>query len=108
MMENKIAVLGSSDFVMPFSALGLDTFATSDLADEVRDIADKILESKYTLIVVAENIAPTVEDVFEPIQKKPLPAVVVVPFTTESKGYATKSLGEALKMATGVNILDNN
>jgi vacuolar-type H+-ATPase subunit F/Vma7 len=108
MMENKIAVLGSSDFVMPFSVLGLDTFAVSDSADEIHDSASKIIESKYTLIVVAENIAPIVEQVFEPIQKKTLPAVVVVPFTTESTGFATESLGEALKMATGVNILENN
>lgn len=106
-MENKIAVLGSSDFVMPFSALGLDTFAASDSA-EVTETAGKILESKYPLIVVAENIAPTVEQVFESVQKKALPVVVVVPFTTKSKGYATESLGEALKMATGVNILENN
>lgn len=108
MMENKIAVLGSNDFVTPFSALGLDTFAVSDSDDEIRNNASKIIESKYTLIVVAENIAPIVKDAFEPVQNKTLPAVIVVPFTAEPTGFATESLGEALKMATGVNILENN
>ena len=33
---------------------------------------------------------------------------MVVPFTTESEGFATQALGEVLKMATGINILQNN
>ncbi|MFA5553424.1 MAG: V-type ATP synthase subunit F [Phycisphaerae bacterium] len=108
MMENKIAVLGNSDFVMPFSALGLDTFAVGDSVQQVQETAEKIVENKYSLIVVAENTIKAAEQVFVPFQKKSLPAIVVVPFTAESQGLATESLAEALKMATGVNILDNN
>jgi len=33
---------------------------------------------------------------------------VVVPFTTESEGFATEALGEVLKLATGIDILGNN
>ena len=34
-MEGKAAVLGSADFVMPFAALGLDTFPTESDAERV-------------------------------------------------------------------------
>jgi len=34
-MEGKVAVLGSADFVMPFSALGLDTFAVELTTEQV-------------------------------------------------------------------------
>jgi vacuolar-type H+-ATPase subunit F/Vma7 len=108
MMENKIAVLGGSDFVMPFSALGIDTFDVADERQSIIDGAKRILEEKYSLVVVAENIAPQAEKVFAEVRQKTLPCVLVVPFTTESEGFATQSLGRALKMATGVNVLKSN
>jgi vacuolar-type H+-ATPase subunit F/Vma7 len=107
-MENKIAVLGNSDFVMPFSALGLDTFGVSDEQQSIVEAAKKILDEKYPLVVVAENIAPQAEQVFSAVRKKTLPAVLVVPFTTESTGFATRSLGQALKMAMGINVLQSS
>ena len=68
-MERKVAVLGNSDFVKPFSAIGADTFAVEQNSDEIQNSAKKILEQKYALIVVAEDIAPTAEQVFEDVQK---------------------------------------
>ena len=107
-MEGKIAVIGDTDFVMPFSAMGLDTYATSDTADDIAENAKKIIEGGYALVVVAENIAPMAEEVFADYQDAPTPCIVVVPFTTESEGFATQALGEAIKMATGINILEDN
>jgi vacuolar-type H+-ATPase subunit F/Vma7 len=107
-MEGKIAVLGDTDFVMPFSALGLDTYAVEQTPDEIAESARKIIDEKYALVVVAENIAPKAEAVFSDYRDKPTPCVVVVPFTTESEGYATQALGEVLKMATGIDILKND
>ena len=107
-MEGKVAVLGSVDFVMPFSPLGLDTFAVGEAAEEIAENAAKIVEEKYALVVVAENIATAAREVFSTTQKKAIPCVVVVPFTTESEGFATKALGDVLRMATGIDILQNN
>ncbi|MHC4072281.1 MAG: V-type ATP synthase subunit F [Planctomycetota bacterium] len=107
-MEGKIAVLGDTDFVMPFSALGLDTYATADTVDDITENANKIIEGKYALVVVAENIAPKAEEVFSDYQNTPTPCIVVVPFTTESKGFATQALGEVLRLATGINILQDS
>ena len=104
-MEGKVAVLGDADFVMPFSALGLDTFAVGRSAGDIVENAGRIIDGKYGLVVVAENVAPMVEDVFSTQQDLPIPCIVVVPFTAEPTGFATRALGETLKMATGVNIL---
>ena len=106
-MEGKAAALGSSDFVMPFSALGLDTFATEPDAAAVQDKAATILKEKYALVVVAENIARAAQVVFDEKAQQATPCVVVVPFTTEPEGVATESLGRMLKLATGINILNN-
>ena len=107
-MEGKIAVLGGTDFVMPFSALGVDTYAVGLTAGDVDENARKIISEKYALVVVAENVAPQAKEVFDAYEHLPTPCIVVVPFTTESEGLATQALGEALKIATGINILQNN
>lgn len=107
-MEGKVAVLGDADFVLPFSVLGVDTYSSVQWSDQKLEIANKIISDKYALIIVAENIAPMVEEVFSDYQGSSVPCIVVVPFTAEPTGIATKTLGEALKMATGVNILQND
>ncbi|MCE5185557.1 MAG: hypothetical protein LLF76_05470 [Planctomycetaceae bacterium] len=104
-MEGKAAVLGSMDFVMPFAALGMDTFATEPEAAAVQDKADSIVRQKYALVIVAENVARAAQVVFEKTQRLATPCVVVVPFTSEPSGVATESLGKMLKIATGINIL---
>ena len=57
-MQGKIAVLGDTDFVMPFSALGVDTYPVGDTPEQLTENAEKIIAEKYALAVVAENIAP--------------------------------------------------
>ena len=103
-MEGRIAVLGDTDFVMPFMALGVDTYAVGDEADVIEN-AKKIIQGKYALILVAENIAPAADAVFADYDVAATPCVVVLPFTTESQGFATEALAKILMMATGVNIL---
>ncbi len=106
-MEGKAAVLGGADFVMPFSALGLDTFPV-DGEEQILEFAKKIIDDKYALVVVAENTAKIAEQVFAAHRSKAIPCIVIVPFTTEPEGIATEALGEALRMATGIDILQNN
>ena len=107
-MEGKVAVLGDANFVMPFKALGLDIFSVGEKSDDIDENAQKIIEAGYALVVVAENIAPAAEAAFAPCRNLPVPCVVVVPFTTESRGHATRVLGELLRMSTGINILEND
>ena len=105
---SKVAVLGDTDFVLPFSALGVDTYPVGRKTTDITESANRIISDKYALVVVAENIAPMTEEVFSDYQKTPTPCIVVVPFTTESEGFATQTLGEAIKMATGINILEDS
>ena len=107
-MEGKVAILGDADFVMPFSALGVDTYSVGQTDKEMVESAERVISGKYALVVVAENVAPAVEEAFSAQWNMPTPCIVVVPFTTESEGFATQALVEVLKMATGVNILQNS
>jgi vacuolar-type H+-ATPase subunit F/Vma7 len=104
-MDGKVAVLGDCDFVMPFSALGLDTFATTEEHQQIVENAARIIEGKYTLVVVAESVAPTAQEAFASQLSSPTPCVVIVPFTTEPTGFATELLNKVLKLATGTDVL---
>jgi V/A-type H+-transporting ATPase subunit F len=104
-MESKVAVIGDSDFVMAFSALGLEGFPVEANADSVAESAEKIIKDQYGLVVVAENIADMADVVFSRIDRNATPCVVVVPFLRESDGFATKALSKVLKAATGIDIL---
>jgi vacuolar-type H+-ATPase subunit F/Vma7 len=106
-MEGKVAVLGDADFVMPFSALGLETFAVEQQRDQIVEAAQRIVDAKYALVVVAEDVARAADEVFADTETAPTPCIVVVPFTTESEGFATEALGRVLKLATGIDILQN-
>ena len=107
-MEGKVAVLGDADFVMSFSALGVDTYPVGQTDEEIIESARRIIGDKYALVVVAENIAPVAEEVFSAYQNMPTPCIVVVPFTTESQGLATQALRKVLKMATGIDVLQSS
>ncbi|OHB65133.1 MAG: hypothetical protein A2Y77_02495 [Planctomycetes bacterium RBG_13_62_9] len=107
-MEGKVAVLGDADFVMPFSALGVDTYAVGPEREQIVEAAEKIVRSEYALLVVSESIAATADEVLAATQSKATPCIVVVPFTTESEGFAAEALGQVLKLATGIDILKSS
>jgi vacuolar-type H+-ATPase subunit F/Vma7 len=106
-MLGKVAIFGNADFVMSFSALGVDCHPVNDNAEEIKTKAEKIVADNYSLIIVAENVAPAANEIFGQFVSKPTPCVLVVPFTTESKGFAAEGLSKLLKLATGINILKN-
>jgi len=106
-MKAKVAAIGDADFVMPFSALGIDTFAVDQTKQQLAESAQKITEGGYALVVVAEDMAPAVEQHLAGYRDQPLPLLLVVPFTTESSGLATENLANVLKLATGIDILKN-
>ena len=101
-MEYKAAVLGKADFVMPFSAMGLNTFAAKDRQDTI-DKAKQILETGFALVVVSDEAAEDAREVFEKVRKEALPIVFSIPAIGHRQAGAG-SLYQLLKAATGVDI----
>ena len=62
MMEGKIAVLGKTDFVMPFSSLGLDIFTVEEESEKIkRKLANDAFRQKAPPEVIAKNEAQYAE-----------------------------------------------
>ena len=106
-MQTKVAVFGDKDFCLPFSALGMDIYPAKE-SEGLIAIAQTIVDGSYAMVIVAENIAPAVQEVFDTVKNYATPCVLVVPFTTESQGFAAGALQKVMKMATGINIFENN
>ena len=70
-MEGKVAVLGDADFVMPFSALGVDIFSVEESVEQISQKAKEIIDGGYALVVVAENVARPAQEVFADYQDAP-------------------------------------
>ena len=102
-MGAKVGALGSSDFVLPYRALGVDTFPVAG-PDEARDALAGMLDENSAVILVAEDVAPALEETLAPYLEEPAPCVLTVPSATRSTGYAGDALGRLLKLATGINI----
>ncbi|HSV27114.1 MAG TPA: V-type ATP synthase subunit F [Sedimentisphaerales bacterium] len=103
--ESRVAALGGIDFVMPYKALGIETFPVEAARDAVHAAATSVAAGGYGLVIVAENVAQWADEVLGKFAQEPVPCVVVMPFTVASTGFALESLAEALKLATGIDII---
>ena len=108
----KIAVIGSHSAVNGFRALGLDAFP-AETGEEARKILKKIssqeLESEnsvvYAIIYIEETLAQEFMDEIRKYDKKPCPAVILIPGRDGAIGIGQTALHEAVLKAVGSDIL---
>lgn len=100
----KIAVLGDKDSILGFKSLGISTFAvTGD--EEVSGILNRIAREKYAIVCVTENIAQPVISRIEELNKKYLPAVVMIPNNQGVLGLGMEQIRKNAEKAIGADIL---
>ena len=90
---------------MPFGAVGAATFPVENDA-QAREQAQAMLKENFAVILLHEALAPTLAPVFEKLQEQPTPCIVALPFIEPSSGQAVQQLRNALKRATGTDILE--
>ena len=102
----KIAVIGGSDTVMGFKALGLETYPAADAAE-----AGQILRSltrdndDYAIIYIEENLAQYMTHEIDKFKGRPTPAIILIPGREGSIGLGQTALRAAVERAVGTNIL---
>jgi len=109
----KAAVIGSTDVVMGFKALGLDTFAVSDAAQARRTLRKLSHgdasrgEQQYAVIYLEESLAGALHDEIEELRNKTVPAVILIPGRGGETGYGAESLRQAVIRAVGADIMNS-
>jgi len=105
----KIAVIGGSDSVIGFRALGLDTFAV-DSAEETRKTLRELTHPRegspeYAIIYIEETKAADVLEEIRKYDERPTPAIILIPGRDGPIGLGQSALKEAVEKAVGSDIL---
>ena len=111
--EYKIAIIGPSDTVSGFRALGVDAIdaQTGDSAmEKLREIKKAMSESdanpKYAVVCIIEDLLIEVDPAeYAKVVSGPLPAVIPLPGPEGSKGIALKRLRALAEQAVGSAII---
>ena len=103
----KIAVIGRSETVVGFKALGLDTFAVSDDEESLKALRHLTREcGDYAIIYIEETFADALDAEIKKYKESPTPAIILIPGRDGSTGRGLNALNEAVEKAVGTNILD--
>lgn len=104
----KIAVVGGSDSVIGFRALGLDTFAV-DSGEEARRVLHELTRpgggDEYAIIYMEETVAAPILDEIRKFDERLSPAIILIPGRDGPVGLGQSALQEAVEKAVGSDIL---
>ena len=104
--QYKIAMVGSPDSILGFSALGVKTFGVIS-AEEVKKTLEKILADNYAIVFITEDWYEKVPKEIEKLQKQTMPAVISIPSQHGSTGAGLENLRKIVEQAVGSDILFN-
>ena len=107
-MAKSIAVIGDSESVKGFGAVGMDMFICDDpLASPqlLKQIADNDF---YAIIYMTEEIFEASAKEREKLAERPVPAVIPIPGVRGNTGVGIRRLSHFVEQAVGSDILFKN
>lgn len=104
MSEWKIGVLGDSESVLGFKALGLDVFP-ADRVEEAREILHRIAKENYAVVYLTEQYAAQMEADVAHYKDAMTPAVILIPGKGGSLGIGMEQVKKSVERAVGADIL---
>ena len=101
----KIAVIGGSDTVIGFKALGLDTFPVNS-AEEASAAFKAVFQSEtpYAIVYVEETWAESLTSAINKFKSDPQLAIILIPGREGSLGLGRQALKDAVEKAVGSDI----
>lgn len=102
--NNKMAIIGQKDNILPFKAVGVETFPVTHYFEAVETL--KKVARSYSIILITEDFAKKIEDVIDRYRTKPYPIILPIPSAQGSTGYGMKNISSNVERAIGLNILD--
>lgn len=107
-MPKNIAVIGDSESVKGFGAIGLDAYVCNS-PEQAPHLLRKIGESEnYAIIYITESLFIHCEKERKMYEEKITPALVPIPDANGSFGEGTKRLSSFVERAVGSDIIFNN
>ena len=100
----KIGVIGSSDSVKGFAALGLSIFEVSDPEVAVKTVR-KLSDVGYAIIYITEVLFSQIQQEVQRYDNKQTPAIIPIPGTFGNNGIGMMNVSRSVERAVGSDIL---
>ena len=100
----KVAVVGEKDSILGFKALGVATYPVTS-GDEAARVLHEIVREKVAVVCITEAVAQHITDQIEDLNKRLLPAVVLIPNNQGTLGLGMKQIKRNAEKAIGADIL---
>ncbi len=104
MSTYKIAVIGDKDSILGFNTIGVDTYSVTG-AEAALNVLKRLVTENYGVIFITEELAMELEDVIGELNKRYLPAVVLIPNSKGTLGIGMQKIKENVEKAIGADIL---
>jgi len=104
MSTYKIAVIGDKDSILGFRTIGVDTFSVTS-SDAALVTLKELVAEDYGVIFITEELAGDLEDVIAELNKRFLPAVVLIPNSKGTLGLGMAQIKKNVEKAIGADIL---
>lgn len=102
----KIAVIGGSETVMGFKALGLTACPAANVEEAHAALRSLTKENEdYAIIYIEETLAQYMTAEIDKFKDSPTPAIILIPGRDGSIGLGQSALNAAVERAVGTNIL---
>jgi len=99
----QFVAIGGEHFVLPFKAIGAKVYVVKE-EKGIRELFLKVVKEETGIVLVPDNVLPSIEDILEKMVDTPLPCVVGVP-TVEGSKFSKERLSFLVKKAVGVDIV---
>lgn len=103
----KIAVLGDSDSIYGFAALGLDTYPVEDREEAVKTLKS-LSDGQYAVIYITESLQSELETEIDRYITGYLPAIIPIPGIFGNTGKGMRNVKKSVERAVGSDIIFNN
>ncbi|MBS4022268.1 MAG: V-type ATP synthase subunit F [Dethiobacter sp.] len=100
----KVAVVGDKDSILGFKALGVATYPVTGGEEAIRALSS-IVREKVAVVCITEAVAQHIRPQIEELNKKLLPAVVLIPNNQGSLGLGMQQIKKNAEKAIGADIL---
>ncbi len=100
----KIGIIGSSDSVRGFAALGLSIFEVTE-AEEAAKTVRRLAENDFAIIYITEVLFSQIQHEIARYEEKQTPAIIPIPGTFGNNGIGRINVSRSVEKAVGTDIL---
>lgn len=103
----EIGAIGNREAILCLRAVGV-SILPSKTAREAKSAFRTMVKNGFAIILITESMAELIKDEIEGYHASTLPAVLVIPDNTGSKGIGLQHIEEAVIKAVGANIFSES